>query len=54
MEKLLVSVPEAAAALGLGRSKFYLLMASGEIKTINIGTRRLVRTSDLRAFVDAA
>ncbi|HEY8776308.1 MAG TPA: helix-turn-helix domain-containing protein [Gaiellaceae bacterium] len=37
-----VSVPEAAALLGIGRSSAYQAARTGEIKTITIGRRKLV------------
>ena len=53
MEQLLYSVDEAAKALGLGRSKFYGLVSSGEIETVRIGRRRLVRAESVRALANA-
>ena len=41
--KLLVTVPEAAERLSIGRSKFYELISAGEIPVIHIG--RSVRVS---------
>ncbi len=39
--------------IGIGRSKLYELMESGELETIKIGTSRLVLVSSLQAFVEA-
>lgn len=50
MDTLLCSIPEAAKALGVGRSKLYELVSSGRLETVTIGRRRLVRTASLRAF----
>lgn len=50
METLLCSIPEAAKALGLGRSKLYDLIGEGRLETVNIGRRRLVRTESVRAL----
>lgn len=36
------SVAEAAAELGIGRTLAYSLVASGELRTIKLGTRRIV------------
>jgi excisionase family DNA binding protein len=41
METLLCSIPDAALALGLGRSKVYELIGEGRLETISIGRRRL-------------
>jgi excisionase family DNA binding protein len=52
-EPLLLRVPDAAARLGLGRSKFYELVRSKEIATVRIGRSVRVPVSALRAWVDA-
>jgi excisionase family DNA binding protein len=52
MERLLVSIPEAAAALGCGRSKLYELIGEGRLETVTIGRRRLVRTDSVRAMAN--
>ena len=36
-ERRVLSVAEAAAALGIGRSKLYEFIAAGEIRAIHIG-----------------
>ena len=41
-EKLLLNVDEGASLLGLGRSRFYALLASGELQSLKIGRRRLI------------
>jgi excisionase family DNA binding protein len=46
-----VTVPTALALTGIGRTKFYELIKSGEIKTITIGRRRLVVYASLEALV---
>ncbi|WP_077510165.1 helix-turn-helix domain-containing protein [Sphingomonas sp. LM7] len=38
--------------IGIGRSKFYELIAAGDIETIKVGVRRLVLLSSLTAFVE--
>ena len=50
MDTLLCSVPDAARALGLGRSKIYELIAEGRLETVTIGRRRLVRVESVRAM----
>lgn len=50
MEPILCSIPDAAAALGLGRSKVYELIGEGHLQTVSIGRRRLVRVASVRAF----
>jgi excisionase family DNA binding protein len=50
MENLLVSIPDAAKALGVGRSKLYQLIGESRLETVTIGRRRLVRTDSVRAL----
>jgi excisionase family DNA binding protein len=50
MDTLLCSIPDAAKALGLGRSKIYELITSGGLETVTIGRRRLIRTESVRAI----
>jgi excisionase family DNA binding protein len=46
----LISVSEAAQRLGLGMTKLRELIASGEVPSVVIGKRRLLRPQDLEAF----
>lgn len=50
MEAVLCSIPDAAKALGLGRSKTYELIGEGRLATVTIGRRRLVRVESVRAL----
>lgn len=50
MDAILVSIPDAAKALGVGRSKTYELIQAGKLETVTIGRRRLVRTDSIRAL----
>ena len=45
---LTVTVKEALAMIGIGRTSFYELVAGGEITTVKIGRRRLVHVDSLR------
>ena len=51
-DRLLFTVPEAAAKLGLGRSLVYNLIMSGELDSITIGRARRVPAASLQAFID--
>lgn len=51
-EQLAVTISEAAAMTGVGRSTGYALAASGEWPTIKVGTRRLVPVAALREWVE--
>jgi len=51
MDKLLLTPTEAATALGIGRSKLYELMQSGELQSVHIGACRRVPREALTAFL---
>ena len=46
------SIPNAAARIGLSRSRLYELIGGGEIPVIKIGGRTLIGDDDLRVFLD--
>ncbi|MCP4964525.1 MAG: helix-turn-helix domain-containing protein [bacterium] len=50
--RLAWNVDEAAALIGISRRHPYELLGSGELRSIKIGSRRLVRQSDLEQFID--
>lgn len=50
----LLSVDEAARALGVGRSMLYGEIASGRLRSLRVGRRRLVPASAIAAYVAAA
>ena len=52
MDKLLLRPTEAAEAIGIGRSKVYELLASGELPSIRIGCSVRVPVDALRAWID--
>ena len=47
----LLTVVEVARMLGIGRSKVYELLYSGELKSVKIGAARRVRYRDLGDYV---
>jgi excisionase family DNA binding protein len=51
MEQLLVRPNEVAELLGLGRSKVYALIASGELPSVKIGKSIRVPVEELRQWV---
>jgi excisionase family DNA binding protein len=51
MPPLSFSVDEAARLLGLGRSNLFKLLESGEIRSVKVGTRRLVPHKALEEFL---
>ncbi|MGJ8586506.1 MAG: helix-turn-helix domain-containing protein [Marinosulfonomonas sp.] len=52
MEKMLVSIAEAGQMLGLGRSKIYEMINGGQLVTMHIGRRRLVKIDSIKALVE--
>lgn len=51
VEKLLLRIPEAAEAVGLGRSKFYQLLAAGQLPVVRFGRAARVPAEALRDWV---
>jgi excisionase family DNA binding protein len=51
MSTLLYKPEAAAAALGIGRSKLFELIARGELETVRIGRARRVPTQALELYV---
>lgn len=51
MEKLLLTVEEAAQVLSIGRTRAYALIASGALKSVPIGRSRRVPADALREYV---
>ncbi|MDQ6910175.1 MAG: helix-turn-helix domain-containing protein [Actinomycetota bacterium] len=49
---LLLSVREAARALGIGRSKIYELIKNGEVEVVHIGRSCRVPVAALHDYVD--
>jgi excisionase family DNA binding protein len=50
METLLLSIIDAGRTLSVGRSKIYGLISEGQLETVTIGRRRLVRAESVRAL----
>ena len=50
-EPLAVRIPDAVRMTGIGRSKLYELIASGELETIKIGRCTLVTIDALKALL---
>ncbi|MBL0312736.1 MAG: helix-turn-helix domain-containing protein [Holophagaceae bacterium] len=48
--KLALGPVEAAKALGIGRTLLFELLQSGDLRSFTIGSRRLIRISDLEEF----
>jgi excisionase family DNA binding protein len=52
MARLLHTIPDAQAQLGIGRSTVYELIAKGVIQTVKIGSRTLIAHDELVRYVD--
>jgi len=52
-ERLLLRPVEAAERLGIGRTKLYELLRSGELRSVKIGGARRVSATALADFVAA-
>jgi excisionase family DNA binding protein len=51
IEQLLYSINDASERLGISRSMLYTLIKSNTIRTVHIGKRIFIRTSDLDSYV---
>lgn len=51
MTQLSLSIEETRIASGLGRTKLYALINSGELKARKIGKRTVILKDDLDAFL---
>ncbi|MBS0505148.1 MAG: helix-turn-helix domain-containing protein [Proteobacteria bacterium] len=54
IEPISVRIREACRLTGVGRSKLYELIASGEVETVKIGRITLVPMRSLRALITRA
>ena len=51
IERLAVSVPEAAAMIGVSKTYFFTTLANKSIPTLKVGRRTLVQISVLRDWL---
>ena len=52
MDKLLLRPTEAAAAIGVGRSKVYELLARGDLPSVRVDGRLRIPVAGLRDWVE--
>jgi excisionase family DNA binding protein len=53
MEQLVISINEAAKALGIGRSSVYGLIKAEKLDVIKIGTRTLITIASLHRLTQS-
>ena len=53
LPRLLYTPAEAASVLGIGRSKLYELLRSGELPSIHIGTARRIEATAVDEYIKA-
>jgi len=51
-EPLLYTIPEAASALRISRTKLYELLDSGDVESVYIGRSRKIPAEALRIYID--
>ena len=51
-EPLTVRIPVAVKLTGIGRSKLYELIRSGDVEAVKIGTATLVKVASLRRLTE--
>lgn len=44
-------VSDAARYIGMGRTRLYELIGSGDLRSLRVGGRRLILRTDLEAFI---
>jgi excisionase family DNA binding protein len=52
MQPLLCSITESCRLLGVGRTKLYEVIASGELRIRKIGRKSLIAMSDLQRWAE--
>ena len=52
IERIGVSIQDAAKMLGISKPHFYPLVKEGKVRTVQIGRRILVSVQSLRDFID--
>jgi excisionase family DNA binding protein len=50
-DRVLLSIPEAASALSVGRTTIYELLADGSLDAVKLGKRRLIVRASIEALV---
>jgi excisionase family DNA binding protein len=51
-QRLLLRMPEVAEALGIGRTKIYEIIATGELPTVRVGRSVRISVTTLQKWVE--
>jgi excisionase family DNA binding protein len=51
-QRLLLRIPEVAETLGIGRTKIYEIIASGELPTVRVGRAVRISVTTLQKWVE--
>ncbi len=51
-EREIMTIEEVREWLGIGRTKLFSLLLSGDLPSFKIGTRRLIRRADAEAWLE--
>lgn len=52
MAPLTVTIAGARNALGIGTTKIYELIGNGQLRTVKLGRRTLIRTESIHSLID--
>lgn len=52
MKPILISINEASKALNLGRTTIYKLIEQGQLETVKIGRRTLVKMASIHCLIE--
>ena len=52
MEPIATSIAGAAKALSIGRTSIYTLINSGQLETVKLGRRTLIKTASIHRLID--
>lgn len=52
IEKLSLTVDQAVEATGFSRTAIYRAMSAGQLRTFNVGRRRMVSVQALQEFIE--
>ncbi len=54
MRTLAISVNQTSKILGIGKTKIYELIEDGELESVKIGRRRLIKTKSIHSLLKGA